>query len=210
MKVLLAHGLARTPVSFAILARRLRRAGHRPETFGYVAFAQKHDRILTRLAVRLRRLAVEGEPVGLIGHSMGGLLIREALARVPELEVRHFIMLGVPNRPPRLADRASGWWTFRLFTGEAGRRLADPAWFESLPPLRVPYTIIAGTRGWRGAVGPFPGEPNDGIVAVSETLVAEGDRPVELPVLHTFMMNDREATRLILVALGAPRQKGDS
>jgi pimeloyl-ACP methyl ester carboxylesterase len=206
MRVLLAHGLSRTPVSFALLARRLRRAGHRPEMFAWFAIAEPHERILGRLVTRLQQLAAEGEPVGLVGHSMGGLLLRQALARVPGLKVRHFVMLGVPNRRPRLADKASSWWTYRFLTRDVGRRLADPAWFESLPPLRVPYTIGAGTRGWRGTAGPFPGEPNDGIVAVSETLVCPQDKPVELPVLHTFMMNHRETTRLVLDALG-PREE---
>ncbi|MGK7954375.1 MAG: hypothetical protein AB4063_03790 [Crocosphaera sp.] len=33
-------------------------------------------------------------------------------------------------------------------------------------------------------------ELNDGIVAVSETLLSDFDNIIQLPVWHTFMMND--------------------
>ncbi len=200
MKIVLAHALGRTPASFALLLWRLRRAGHKPETFSYFAFAERHDAMLERLVTRLRPLAKDGRPVGLIGHSFGGLLLRQALPMVPGLRVHHFVMLGVPNNPPRMAGVASGWRVWRAHAGEVGERLADPKWFESLPPVRVPYTVVAGTMGWRGRRSPFGDEPNDGILAVSETLVAPDDKPVELRAIHAMLMNARGATRLILDA----------
>ena len=101
-------------------------------------------------------------------------------------------MLGTPNRPPRLARRFGSFWPFQLAAGDPGRRLGDAQFFAALPLPTVPYTIIAGTAGYRGRVGPFGTEQNDGLVAVTETLVADADQPFLLPVAHTFMMNNSD------------------
>jgi hypothetical protein len=106
-------------------------------------------------------------------------------------------MLGTPNQLPRLARRFRGFWPYRVINGEAGQLLADPAFYSQLPVSQVPCTIIAGTGGPRGRWSPFGDEPNDGIVAVSETSSAPGDHVVELPVRHTLMMNDRRVRQII-------------
>ncbi len=199
--VLLVHGLGRTPASLLSLGRRLRREGYRPELFGYYAIVESHPRIVDRLAQRLRRLALEGLPVGLVGHSLGGLLLRQAVALVPELEVQSLIMLGTPNQPPRLARRVRHWRTFQLFARSCGEFLATPTAIAGLPAPAYPYTLIAGTSGWLGGWSPFGDEPNDGFVAVGETRITPTDTPVILPVSHTFMMNHRAVQDAVLAAL---------
>lgn len=200
MEVLLVHGLGRTPLSMALLAWSLAREGHRPRVFGYLAAAEPHERIVERLAARLRGMAARDEEVGLVGHSLGGLLLREALAQAPELKVRHAIMLGTPNQPSRIAARLRGRLFFRVLTGESGQRLGDPAAYEALPPIRVDCTLVAGTAGPRGRLSPFGDTPNDGVVALPETALGEA-KPHTLPVLHTFMMNSPEVRELILAKL---------
>lgn len=101
------------------------------------------------------------------------------------------VMLGTPNRPPRLAAHA--WQMllpFRWLTWQCGFNLTNPDFFAQLPQPQSPYTIIAGTQGFRGAWSPFGNEVNDGIVALSETAISDRDAIVKLPVNHTFMMND--------------------
>jgi pimeloyl-ACP methyl ester carboxylesterase len=208
MRVLLVHGLGRTPLSLQGLARALRRESHLPVQFGYYAFAEPYDRIRARLASELRNLARSAEPVGLIGHSLGGLLLRHALPEAPALRVHRLIMLGTPNQPPRLALRANRWLPFRMFTQSCGQLLASPGDYARIPPPSVPYTLVAGTAGWRRIPGPFGGEPNDGLVAVSETRVVPDDAPHLLPVAHTFMMNDRRLQELVMDLLRR-REPGD-
>ena len=202
MKVVLVHGLGRTRLSLLLLAHRLSETGHTPELFPYSALTETHDRIVCRLAGRLRCLAAQGDDVGLVGHSFGGLLLREAIPAVPGLQVKHLVMLATPNRQPRLAARVYTTFPFRILRGSCGQCLADSFWFRSLPRLSVPYTLVAGTGGWRGRLSPFEGEPNDGALAVSETLLNDNDRPVLVPALHTFIMNRRSVCRLISERFG--------
>lgn len=190
MKILLIHGLSRTPLSLLGLEKSLQQTGIATEQFSYLAVTETFDRIVERLRSRLQALADQGN-YGIVAHSLGGLLTRVALGlgsiRLPE----HIVMLGTPNQLPRLAPHA---WRllppFRWWTGQCGYNLTNPDFFASLPQLKSPYTIVAGTGGYRGFLSPFGDEPNDGIVALQETRLGDGDRLIKLPVMHTFMMND--------------------
>lgn len=202
MRVLLVHGMGRTALSLYRLARHLRGNGHDTRLLGYVAAVEAFSDIIGRIHARLAEMARLREPYAVVGHSLGGLLARAALARADvETPPAHLIMLGTPNRPPRMARRFGTVRWYRWVNGECGQLLAQPGFFEQLGPLPVPYTIIAGTKGWSRRAGAFADEPNDGVVAVSETLVKSTDTPVLIPVRHTFMMNDprvREVIRRVL------------
>ena len=203
MTVVLVHGLGRSRLSLFPLAYRLVKSGHTPKLFPYSALTENYDRILARLVTMLQPFAVQKTEVGLVGHSFGGLLLRGALAAVPNLLVRHFVMLATPNRQPRLALRLYSRLPFRVLRGSCGQCLADSNWFRSLPVPKVPHTVVAGKRGWRGRFSPFAGEANDGIVSVSETRIGDYDQPVLVPALHTFVMNKGSVHRLILEKLEA-------
>jgi hypothetical protein len=202
MNLLLVHGLWRTPLSFLLLVKRLRGWGYQTELFGYAAVAQGYDAIVSRLIERLERLARAG-PYAVIGHSLGGVLLRSALSHLTCSQPEHFVMLGTPNRPPRLAQILGVRWVYRRIMGECGANLSSRLFYAGLPLPSVPYTIVAGTAGPRGRWSPFGYEPNDGIVAVSETRILDDDPLVLLPVTHTFMMNNARVHEVIRQALMA-------
>ena len=201
--ILLVHGLGRTPLSLARLARALRRDGHRTHTIGYVAGIEPFDRIVTRVRDALAALLREPAPVVAVTHSLGGVLVRAALAHEPPLRrlPDHVVMLAPPNQPPRLARRLHRLWPYRVINGDVGQRLADPGFLEALPPIPVPHTIIAGTAGPTGRFSPFGDLPNDTVVAVEETRPTPDTPVIELPVYHTFLMNDARVRAVIRTVL---------
>ena len=201
MQVLLIHGLARTSLSLLSLEARLRQAGHQTEHFGYFAFMDSFDAIVTTLQLRSQIMADQGS-YGVVAHSLGGILIRAALGSgiIPQPE--HVVMLGPPNQMPRLAPIAWHLPPFRWYTRECGFNLTCREFYQSLPGLKSPYTIVAGTNGPRGILSPFGNEVNDGIVALSETHLNPHDQVVQLPVWHTFMMNHRAVQDQVVLALG--------
>lgn len=205
MDVLLVHGLGRTSGSMRWLGRDLRRAGHRPYYFTYFAWAEPYDRIVGRLRARLHPFRSGAAPYAVVGHSLGGLLLRAALAsdagRAPEV----LVLLGTPGRSPLMARRALRTAPLRWATRDCGERLATSRLFEELPEPDCPYVVIAGTRGLYGRWSPFGLEPNDGLVAVSETRLGTPDHLVTVRAAHTFMMNNAEVRSHIRRALAADR-----
>ena len=196
MKILLIHGLSRTPLSLIRLEWYLQEAGWTTEQFGYVAVAETFDRIVERLRISLHTLSNQGA-YGIVAHSLGGLLTRAALG-LSSIELpKHIVMLGTPNQLPRLATHAWRLPPFRWWTGQCGLNLTNPDFFASLPIIESTYTIIAGTGGPTGFFSPFGDELNDGIVALSETRLSDQEHIVQLPVLHTFMMNDSRVQKAV-------------
>ena len=188
MKASLVHGMGRTPASQLLLAVRLHQRGIRPHVFGYSTLAS-FQATLDRLVARAP--SVFGtHPFILVGHSLGCVLIRAALPLLSPLTPAACFFLAPPSGVCRAARHFSRQRAFRLLTGDMGRLLADEAFMAGLPVPTVPSHIYAGTAGPRGLLSPFGNEPNDGILAVSET--ALGSIPVmQVPTLHTFIMNSR-------------------
>lgn len=194
------------------LARRLRRAGHRPHSFGYLALAEELDSIAERFAERVARvLAADAAHVGsngskppryaVIGHSLGGIVTRLASPHLPEGFTR-FVMLTPPNHPPAVALALGKSSLFRLFAGDAGRKLRDETFFAALPRPDAPTLVVAGDRGPSSPWLPFRGEPNDGMVRVCET-VLPGAPLLVVHGAHTFVMNRRDVWRAVRAFLDA-------
>ena len=166
-----------------------------------MAVSETFDSMVKRLRDRLQTLAHQGA-YSIVAHSLGGLLTRAALGTTPASLPKHIVMLGTPNQPPRLAPHAWKLPPFRWWTRQCGFNLTSQAFFDTLPKLLSPYTIVAGTSGFRGVLSPFGDDLNDGIVAVNETRLSSEDSIVQLPVWHTFMMNDVTVQKIVCQALG--------
>ena len=217
MQVFLIHGMGRTPISMWLLAHRLRRAGYQPHLFGYSVALTPLETIAARFAQHVSAHLAggseagqptpgdepEGQAYAVVGHSLGNVITRLAADRLPP-GLCCFAMLAPPNHSPTLARRMAGNPLFRLMAGDAGRRLADPQFFERLAVPDVPTLIIAGTAGPRGQRLPFGKATNDGIVSLAESRL--GAVPVvAVPAIHTFLMNRRDVTRAVLDFLAHPR-----
>ena len=80
-------------LSYAALILQLRLQGFEVATHAY-DWRLGLDELGAQLAARL--LATPG-PVHLIGHSMGGLVARMAMGRLPRHKVRRLVLVGTPN-----------------------------------------------------------------------------------------------------------------
>ncbi|MEO0885903.1 MAG: alpha/beta fold hydrolase [Cyanobacteria bacterium J06648_10] len=205
MNILLVHGLGRTPLSMWGLARALQKAGHDTELFGYVTLMQSFDEIADNLRDRLQTLSQPGS-YGIVTHSMGGILTRAALANSRFRLPQHVVMLAPPNTSPRAARIANRFFPFRWFANQSGQNMATPAFYDTLPALSCPYTLIAGTLGPTGSFSPFGDEINDLIVGISEIRMKPTDPIVQVPALHSFIMNNDLALQATLRALSSRGQ----
>jgi pimeloyl-ACP methyl ester carboxylesterase len=179
--------MGRSPLSQLLLAKRLRSAGIRVGLFGYATLLP-FDRSLNRLVRRIAALDID-EPFVLIGHSLGCVLIRAALPRLNNRNPSACFFLAPPNIVPRAARFFASNRLYRFFTRDSGQLLSNEAFMAALPTPEGVVRVYAGTAGPRGRLSPFRQEPNDGILAVSETQLTTAHAPVLVPALHTFIMN---------------------
>lgn len=199
MQVLFVHGMGRSPASGWLLMRHLRRAGLRTSSFGYSVSRESFAQIVARLTTEIGNL-LGGEELVLIGHSLGGVLLRQALGSFAhaDAQVRHLFLLGSPVHPTRMARRLGNNWLFRVATKDCGQLLASPERMAAIGAPKVPTTGIAGTRGIVSPHGPFGVEPNDGVVSLAE-VSANWLRDQELvAVVHTLLPSSRRVAEVIL------------
>ena len=199
MQALFVHGMGRTPFSGWRMLQRLKSAGMTIHTFGYSTAIHDFSHISCRLSVRIASIASHGDYI-LIGHSLGGILLRAALAMLPATTrqpVRVFL-LGSPTRSVCLARRLQGNLIYRALTRDCGQLLASEARMSELPTVAAPTTGIVGVRGLRLTAKVFSGEQNDGVVSVAEVSAPWIADVVRVPVGHTFLPASQRVAEIIL------------
>ena len=199
MQALFVHGMGRSPLSGWPMLRRLRRAGIDTTTFAYATTLEDFARIGKRLSARVLSIASRGDYI-VIGHSLGGVLLRAVMNALPPEAHRpqRMFLLGVPLHPARLARRLQHNLVYRSFTRDCGQLLGSTARMSELAPPEIPVTAIAGIRGLPRGVGPFGDEPNDCVVALSEASAEWLVDQVQVPVIHTMLPASARVAEVIL------------
>ncbi len=183
--VLLIHGIASSRKPFDEIEKRLNDVGYDAVAIRYPSTRRSIDEHAVALSALLD--SVEGaKTVSFVTHSMGGLVLRMALARpgpwANRIDVGRVLMIAPPSTGSAIAGRLKDNSSFKAVFGEAGQQLA-PENAQDIPALDHPFGIIAGDWSWTRDHHPFHGGPNDGAVAVSETALsgAAGTLTVDAP-----------------------------
>ncbi len=179
--------MGRTPLSMLLLGYRLRKAGHRVYLFAYWPTFERLEGATCRLLKLIER-KIGSNTFALTGHSLGSVIIRNALPRLNQHPPAACFLLAPPMLACKAAKFFSRFYLYRLLTGEMGQLLADDGFMQRLPLL--PNTkIYAGTGGPRAAWLPFGHQVNDGILSVVEATGGAQVKVLEVPSAHTLIMN---------------------
>ena len=166
--VVLAPGLWMPSSVLWPLAARLRRAGHVPHLFSYSGRASFEDNV-ERFG-RFARATLDGRAAHFIGHSLGGVLVLEALNRHTDIAVASGLLLGAPVRGCLAGRRFAQGRMGRWMMGACASRWEPRAARWTRP---APLGVLAGTVAFglgRVLGGRLPGV-NDGVVCFDETAV---------------------------------------
>ncbi|HKJ77440.1 MAG TPA: alpha/beta fold hydrolase [Gammaproteobacteria bacterium] len=190
--MVLVHGLWMTGLEMGLLRRRLGRCGLTPYRFRYPSLGDTVAGNAARLDAFVKTLR---EPqVHLVGHSLGGLVIRRLFQDFPEQPPGRVVTLGTPHTGSHVARRLQRGPFGAFLVGRA----AEDGLLDGLAPWPGDHElgVVAGRLalgvGWL-----IPGlpRPNDGTVAVAETRLAGMTDHIAVPASHMGLLVSRRAAR---------------
>lgn len=205
--VILLHGLNRAHSSMDLLAKKLQsERGFQTINFQYASSRETIQDHARNLASVIDGLGPEVTEIHFVAHSMGNLVVRSYLHQQQngtegcDPRLVRMVMLGPPNQGSQLARLLKNNLTFEAVAGVSGQQLSQH-WTDLADELAVPhfpFVIIAG-GGEKGNLyerAVFDG-PSDLIVAVPETQLPGAALHLQLPVTHTFMMEDPQVMNIV-------------
>jgi pimeloyl-ACP methyl ester carboxylesterase len=193
--VILLHGMGRTPASMSPLRFWLGRAGYRTHNWGYWSYRLTAAELAEALAARMAAVSEEAERVHFVTHSLGGILMRAALAAAPLPNAGRAVMLVPPNQGSRAADRWSPYLG-RIMPPIRDLTTTPASLVHQLPAPELEVGVIAGAM--------------DGKVSVDEARLRGAREQVVLPCRHSFIMHRRDVRDLTLRFLRTGTFEGES
>ncbi|MDA1099966.1 MAG: hypothetical protein O2967_13375 [Proteobacteria bacterium] len=196
--VVLVHGLGRTCASMTRLQRRLNDLGFAAQCWPYPS----RRRLAGHIHAFRHWLGQQAfqAPVHFVGHSLGGIVIRGALAVDPPVKIGRIVMIATPNQGAGVVTRFGGWPFAQFFFGLPLEDLAEHS--PALKNLGVPDAeigIIAGKRHFHplhfiSYVNLFhhAGRAHDGTVELANTRLDAARDNVIVDAHHTFICDHEE------------------
>ncbi|WP_352338626.1 alpha/beta hydrolase [Psychrobacter sp. 16-MNA-CIBAN-0192] len=200
--VILLHGLHHAPFIMRPLAKKLQAKGFDTHQYGYRSMRDGIKINSTRLNRWLEKHYNPEQPIDLVGHSLGGLIIRDFIVDYPQWQIGRCVTLGTPHLGSVCADYIS-----QLAPVVVGRSYKDALDGTVAPlPEHITLGIIAGNQPF--GLGQFvlryhnrklrqQNSPllddyliHDGTVYLRETQLESAADHLILPVSHTGMLMD--------------------
>jgi hypothetical protein len=164
--VILLHGLAHWRRTLWRLGDRLESCGWAVADAGYASVTEPFEQHVRSVRAIAEGLVEDGAvSVSVVGHSLGGLIGRVAMAG--DWPAGKLVQLGSPNQGSVVAERLAPFGLYRRIFGPCGQLLV-PMRVASLPVPDCPILIVAGGTGGIG-FNPLLTGDNDGTVRVAET-----------------------------------------
>lgn len=208
--VILIHGLHQVAFVMRPLAKRLQAQGFDTHQLSYRSMRDDIKTNSARLNAWLERHHHPDEPINLVGHSLGGLIIRDFVAHYPQWQIGRCVTLGTPH-----LGSVSGDYSWRLLPAIVGKSYKQ-ALDGTAPPLPddIELGVIAGNKA-QGLGQPILSYHNrklrkadsdiedkslahDGTVYVTETQLMDATDHIILPVTHTGMLINKQVARQVI------------
>lgn len=203
-RVILIHGLHQAPFIMRPLAKQLQAQGFDTHQYGYRSMRDGLQTNSQRLNTWLEHNHNPEQPLDLVGHSLGGLIIRDFVHRYPQWQIGNCVTLGTPHNGSICADYI--WGLAPVIVGKSYLDALD----GTVAPLpeNVSLGVIAGNKPQGlgqlflqyhnrklSKINTDPTEKNrahDGTVYVEETKLITAADHLIMPVSHTGMLIDKE------------------
>jgi len=201
--VVLIHGLWLSGWCLVLLAWRLRRAGFTVHIFSYASVRSD----LRANAGHLQRYLtmLPAEEVHLVGHSLGGILIRALHHYYPQQRPGRIVTLASPHQGSIAAQTLARSAIGRRMLGRSvvplleGQPQGWPVPKREIGIIRGSHALGLGRLLTRLTI------PNDGVLTEAETELAGAAGHVAVPASHSGLLLSREAVRQVSAFLRSGR-----
>lgn len=198
--VILLHGLGKSDSSMEKLEAAIAKAGFATVNVDYPSTDYPIEQLAGPAIAPALDQCGGYDQVNFVTHSMGGILVRHYLSRVPIDNLDRVVMLGPPNNGSEVVDRLGSFPGFHFIFGDAGLQLGTGSLSvpNRLGPADFDLGIIAGTRSINLILSQMIPDSDDGKVSVESTRLEGMKDHLAMPVTHVFMMkNDRVIAQVI-------------
>ena len=203
----LLHGLFRSSTSMLPISTALKKEFDCTVIdFGYASSRgsiAEHAKAFRELISSLPK----GTSYNCIAHSMGNIVVRYAIGDWQRAEddaslerLQRIVMLGPPNQGAALARQLSNAGIFKIVSGPGGVELGA-GWEQLQSRLATPtcpFGIIAGRLTQKVPQNPLIEDGSDFVVGVEETKLDGATAFLEVPVMHTFLMQSKQVQDAIV------------
>jgi pimeloyl-ACP methyl ester carboxylesterase len=167
--VVFVHGALVRGYEMALMRRRFRSLGYHVRQFRYASMLRGLDDNARRLKAFLT--ATPGDTLHVVGHSMGGVLIRRVFEHEPDPRPGRLVAIGSPLVNCWIGHRVHGLhapfgrWMVGRTVAEYIARAPGDAWLGARD-----FGVLAGTYPVGiGRLFQPPPNPSDGVILVEET-----------------------------------------
>jgi hypothetical protein len=182
------------------IAADLRKAGYRVHNLDYPTRPYGVEGLVQRFVAPAIEACDRRQPIHLVTHSLGGILVRYYLQSAKLPEGSRIVMLAPPNQGSEVADFVRPWAPYRLFMGRVGQQLGTgpDGIARRLGPIAAEVGVIAANRSLQPWFLPLlPGE-NDGAVSVASTRLPEMRDFIVVATNHTLVMLHPRVRRQVI------------
>ncbi len=192
--VILLHGLGRLRQSMRRLEYHLRSLGYATINLDYPSTTKSIETIAESYLARAVQgcKAIQSEKIHFVGHSLGGIIVRQYLQPHVVPAGSRLVMLSPPNQGSVIVDLLRHIPLYGWITGPAGQEIGTGPenLIHRLKPVEIEIGVIAGNSSMNLLFSLFLDGPDDGTVSVQSTKLPEMRDFITVPSTHTFIVRN--------------------
>ena len=196
--VILLHGLARSSSSMESLAEFLNSKGFKTVNIDYPSTKNDIETLSKLYLEPAIKHCGNDKKINFVSHSLGGIIIRNFLAKTDVKNLGKVVMIAPPNNGSEIADILKNFKITKWFFGPALAQLGtdNESFTRKLPIPTYDVLVIAGNSPQLILSEIIPGE-DDGKVSVENTKIQNSDFLL-IESSHTFIMDDPNVKKAIV------------
>ena len=200
--VIVLHGISKDNRITYLLSKRIAEAGFEVYNISYPYKHKTIQDISDFLHEKIIKLKInKKEKLNFVGHSMGGLIIRNYIHKYQPKNLHRVVMVATPNHGSELADKLKNWKIYKWKFGNVSSKQLGTDQYNldnAFGDVNYELGIIAG-KTWLNPIFSLilPGK-DDGIVSIESTKLDGMKEHIILNFSHTTGIMSKKVAQNVI------------